>query len=85
MAQFRGTIQGQRGEVSRLGGKNSGMVAVVNGWHLGVRVYAYHANGIDRIVVWRTGGSYNPVLDEVLAVIEDQGRITRSRSASIIG
>jgi hypothetical protein len=31
MAQFRGTLHGQRGEASRLGSKKSGLTARVDG------------------------------------------------------
>lgn len=59
MAQFRATIKGQRGQASRLGGKASGMVATVNGWHKGVRVEAIHENGEDFFRVYATTGSSN--------------------------
>lgn len=38
MAQFRATIEGNRGEASRLGHKGSGIRAQVNGWSGGVNV-----------------------------------------------
>lgn len=59
MAQFRATIQGQRGQASRLGSKKSGLVADINGWHNGVRVLAEYdeKNGTDVFVVYKTGGS----------------------------
>jgi hypothetical protein len=38
MAQFRASVQGQRGGASRLGGKSSGIHAKINGWGLGVDV-----------------------------------------------
>lgn len=42
MAQFRGTITGNRGEASRLGSKESGMRTETNGWTGGVTVRAAH-------------------------------------------
>lgn len=57
MAQFRASISGQRGEASRLGSKNSGITAYVNGWTAGVRVIAEHVDGKDRFGVYRTNGS----------------------------
>lgn len=57
MAQFRAIIRGQRGEVSRLGSKQSGMVAHVDGWHTGVTVRISHCDGRDLVSVYRTGGS----------------------------
>ena len=56
MARFRGTIQGGRGEASRLGHK--GLRASINGWDVGVRVYASVGDdGEDVICVIATGGS----------------------------
>ena len=57
MAHFRATIQGQRGLVSRLGSKKSGIHATVNGWDEGIEVRARHQDGKDCFVVWLTGGS----------------------------
>lgn len=57
MAQFRATIQGQRGEVSRLGSRKSGITARINGWHSGIRVEAFERNGLDCFDVYQTGGS----------------------------
>jgi len=59
MAQFRATIQGQRGNASRLGGKASGIHAHVNAWHLGVDVDGSHdaKTDCDRLRVDITGGS----------------------------
>ena len=57
MAQFRAIIRGQRGEASRLGSKQSGIVAHVDGWHTGATVRIDHVDGRDRISIYRTGGS----------------------------
>ncbi len=58
MAQFKGSIQGSRGQASRLGSKVSGLVARVNGWDLGVEVRAIHLKeGGDAFIIVRTGGS----------------------------
>lgn len=61
MAQFKGTLLGNRGETSRLGSKKSGLLADVNGWNVGVRVHAYYdeRTGMDKISVDLTGGSNN--------------------------
>ena len=40
MAQFRGTVQGNRSETSRLGHKTSGLVTECNGWNIGVKCVA---------------------------------------------
>lgn len=57
MAHFRATIKGQKGEASRLGSKSSGIVAEINGWDRGIRVYAEFKDGKDHFVVVSTGGS----------------------------
>lgn len=62
MAQFRGIIRGNRGEASRLGSKNSGFLANIDGWDIGLHVHAYYdkKTGIDKISVDLTGGSNSP-------------------------
>jgi hypothetical protein len=57
MANFRALIRGQRGEASRLGSKQSGIVAHVDGWHSGVTVRVSHVDGRDLFSVYRTSGS----------------------------
>jgi hypothetical protein len=67
MAQFRATVQGQRGEASRLGSKSSGLVVRANGWNIGVKVIAAHHNGKDVFRVVKTGGSNAGWKEEVIA------------------
>jgi len=59
MAQFRATIEGARGDVSRLGTKKSGLTVRVNGWNVGVSVRIWHneKTGLDNILIDGTGGS----------------------------
>ena len=57
MAQFKGTLSGNRGQVSRLGSKKSGMIAIVNSWNQGVKIIADHIDGEDVFTVFLTGGS----------------------------
>lgn len=57
MARFRATIQGSRGEASRLGGAKTGINAKVNGWDAGIQVVACEINGRDCFEVFHTGGS----------------------------
>lgn len=47
MAHFRATIQGQRGQASRLGGKDSGINAHIASWQGAVSVNLYEQNGVD--------------------------------------
>lgn len=51
MAQFRGTIQGFRGEASRLGSKDSGLHVTAASWQGAVCVDLFEANGVDIVCV----------------------------------
>tara|TARA_R100001015_G_C4572587_1_gene130423 strand:- start:596 stop:820 length:225 start_codon:yes stop_codon:yes gene_type:complete len=74
MAQFRGTVQGNRSQSSRLGHKTSGLTTECNGWNIGVRCYAYHdeETGKDVIRVTRTSGSGYRGTNEVIATITEE-------------
>lgn len=63
MAQFYGSMQGNRGETTHMGTKDSGMEAHIRGWDIGVYVQIHHIDGKDVIKVFKTGGSNNPSLD----------------------
>lgn len=60
MAQFYGNIQGNRGEATRMGTKDSGFYAHIRGWHVGARVTLDHIDGRDVVRVFKTGGSSDP-------------------------
>jgi hypothetical protein len=72
MAHFYMNAQGNRGEVTRMGTKNSGMFAHVRGWSSGIRVEAYHDEeaGEDCFRVYSTGGS-NDHNEYLLGVLID--------------
>lgn len=59
MAQYRGTLSGQRGTASRLGNKKSGLKVTCNGWEIGITVYATYDEDAkeDVMTVYLTGGS----------------------------
>ena len=57
MAHFMVSCSGNRGETSRLGGKESGVSADLNGWNGGVSVRLYHEDGRDMARVVLTRGS----------------------------
>lgn len=59
MAKFRATIEGSRGEASRLGTAKSGLRASINGWNIGIDVYLRYDEklGCDCVYVALTGGS----------------------------
>ncbi|AEL17687.1 hypothetical protein CUCO_81 [Mycobacterium phage Cuco] len=57
MAQFRGTLEGNRQMVSRLGSKASGLVVTANGWNIGAEIVLDHVDGKDLVRVFKTSGS----------------------------
>lgn len=58
MAHFYASIQGNRGESTRTGSKNSGIRGHIRGWSLGVKVYgSVDDNGNDTFTVELTSGS----------------------------
>lgn len=71
MAHFRAVIQGNRGDASRLGSKQSGMVATCNGWDAGVHVVASHENGADTFRVYATSGSNRRSLSRLVGTVRE--------------
>ncbi len=70
MAQFYASIQGNRGEASRMGTKSSGIEGHIRGWNIGARVVCSHDDktGKDVVRVYKTsgsGGSYgdDPIIE----------------------
>jgi len=60
MAQFRGTVQGGRGEAARLGHKSTGLSTTCRGWSIGVDAHASTTDDEDSIsVVMNEGNGYN--------------------------
>ena len=51
MAHFRATIQGARGEASRLGHKNTGITTRTNGWDIGAFVKLHYDKATDRDIL----------------------------------
>ena len=58
MARFYADIQGNRGEATRMGTKNSGISGHIRGWSIGVRTDIQYdeETGKDMVRVYRTGG-----------------------------
>lgn len=70
MAQFRASIQGQRGATTRLGTKKSGINAIVNGWDQGVTVTAKYDEVLNQDVFEvRTNGGTNGTGERKLITI----------------
>ena len=81
MAQFRAVIRGERGEASRLGGKNTGMYVTCNGWSSGVRIISRHDESIHEDVfdVYMTSGSNGGRNEEHLGSIRGDKFYPRGR------
>lgn len=76
MSRFYATIQGTRGEASRMGGKESGISGHVRGWNVGVSVDGHaddHPTEQDVFVVRATGGSNGSLLSVPVATIWRDG------------
>ena len=58
MAQFKAEIQGNRGSVSRLGHKTTGISSHTCGWNSGIKVEGHFDEELgDIFLVWQTSGS----------------------------
>jgi len=73
MAQFRGTIQGNRGEASRLGTKSSGLRITSNGWKSGIKVITTYDpdTNSDTHTVYATNGSSGGWYRKLIGVFAD--------------
>lgn len=75
MARFRGTIQGNRGEASRLGTKGSGLGVTCNGWNGGVSVYAdVNTKDEDVFYIYATAGSGYGLGEGLICKLDQFGR-----------
>lgn len=78
MAQYRASVQGSRGEASRLGGKTSGIDAQVNGWRSGVSVCGRYneEDQRDEFAIFATGGSGGRFSQRYLGTVQaNNGRL----------
>mgnify|MGYP003140584870 CR=1 FL=1 len=58
MAQFKAEIKGNRGSVSRLGHKTTGISSHTCGWESGIRVEGHHDEDLgDIFMIYKTSGS----------------------------
>ena len=58
MAQFKAEIKGNRGSVSRLGHKTTGISSHTCGWDSGIRVEGHYDEDLgDIFMVYQTSGS----------------------------
>ena len=58
MAQFKAEIQGNRGSVSRLGHKTTGIKSHTCGWDSGIKVEGHYDEDLgDIFMIYQTSGS----------------------------
>ena len=76
MAQYRGTLQGNRGSASRLGTKPSDLEVTAHGWHLGLRAVIYWDSTAqeDRLRVELNSGSGHDGISRFLGTFRRKGR-----------
>lgn len=74
MAQFYGHLQGNRGGVSRLGSKGSGIYGHIRGWNIGIKVSGYYDMETDQDIftVSLTGGSGNSSVIKELGTYKEK-------------
>ncbi len=77
MARFYCDMQGNRGEATRMGSKDSGIRSHPRGWNLGIRVQGYAEGERDVFYVMLTGGSHGQMSERYLCNIgeEPDGRL----------
>lgn len=67
MAHFYGTLQGARGEASRLGHASSGLQTVAASWQGAVKTSLYERDGVDmarvELMPWRGQGCSRTIYD----------------------
>jgi hypothetical protein len=80
MAHFYASIQGNRGEATRMGSKDSGITGHIRGWNVGARVDVAHVDGRDVVRIYRTlgSGARSWGSDELIAEFTaDESAVTR--------
>ena len=78
MAHFIGYVQGNRGEASRLGSKDSGIKAQAQGWEMGGVVRLWHYKPYDRdnlTLDYNTGSNGGGSGASILHVVREKGEI----------
>ena len=71
MARFYGELRGRAATTAtREGSERSGLWAHVRGWDIGVVVFCEVKDGRDVIRIYKTGGSNDPSISQLLAVVE---------------
>ena len=75
MSHFYASMQGNRGEATRCGSKQSGIDAHIRGWNSGVRVSCRYnkTTGRDECFIYATGGSNRSSQDIELGSVVNDG------------
>ena len=68
MAHFYASIQGNRGEATRMGTKSSGIDGHIRGWTSGVKVYGHYdeTHDFDHFDIYLSSGSNGHYSDEFI-------------------
>lgn len=81
MARYRGTVEGNRSEASRLGTIDSGLTTECNGWSLGAKAHIRPQSGNgdgDTVSVRITSGSgYNNTVPSASIVADEESAMLR--------
>ena len=73
MAQFKAEIKGNRGSVSRLGHKTTGISSHTCGWESGIRVEGHYDEDLgDIFLVYQTSGSRFKTANKLLGKLVGQ-------------
>ena len=75
MSHFYGDLQGNRGQASRCGTKESGVNAHVRGWDIGGHVDVCRIAGADVVFFKITGGSNGGVVRTIATARRVDGKI----------
>ena len=67
MAHFYADVQGNRGQATRCGSKESGIRGHIRGWNVGCRVVCYATDTEDVVEVYRTEGSNGGGREQLIA------------------
>jgi hypothetical protein len=83
MSHFYGTLQGNRGEATRCGTKDSGITTVAASWSGAVRCETYIKDGVDCVMVqfvtWHGAGNNRIIYDGPIDGTEIPETITLKR------
>jgi len=81
MSRFYGSLQGNRGEVTRGGSKRSGIRGHIRGWNVGVKVVCSFdfENMRDVCRVYKTGGSTGATPEDFICEVTKDSQFTDPR------